>query len=104
MSHSHGRESMARPSNSSRLHSNIAFSVESISDFPNLRGREMNSCASVLSRASSYSSAVLSTYFFSLSAIRRENTCIPVVSCLIGRKSSMPRIIPKTAVRVGWGG
>ena len=41
---SHGSLSMASPLKRSRRPSNIAFNVESISDFPNRRGREMNNC------------------------------------------------------------
>ena len=101
LSHSHGSESMASPANSSRRHSNIAFRVESMSDLPKRRGREMKSCASVLSRASSYRKPVLSTYFFSWSAIRRGNTCIPVVSILICFLFSMAVIIADSAASAG---
>ena len=44
LSHSHGKLSMARPLKSSRRPSNIAFKVESMSDLPNRRGREIKSC------------------------------------------------------------
>ena len=41
---SHGSESRASPLKSSRRPSNIAFRVESMSDLPKCRGREMKSC------------------------------------------------------------
>ena len=74
---------MASPLNSSRRHSNIAFKVESMSDLPKRRGREMKSCESVFGAASWYSSSVLSTYFPSPPSISLGKSNTPVVGTLI---------------------
>ena len=79
---SHGNSSSASPLNSSRRPSNIALSVESMSDLPNRRGREMNSCWSA-SLQSRYSRSVLSTYFPFPPSMRLGKSNTPVVGILI---------------------
>ena len=74
---------MARPLNSSRRPSNIAFKVESMSDLPNRRGREMKNCESVFGAANWYSRSVLSTYFPSPPSISLGKSNTLVVGTLI---------------------
>ena len=54
--------SMARPANHSRSPWKSDFSVETASDFPNLRGRAMKNCLPDSPDAMAYNASVLSTY------------------------------------------